>query len=111
IHGEEPPQISAAVRHHRSTRTKSFDVTIGQEPQYLIPLFEQAFDLPAVPRLDRTDAGTGRDAPISNAELGAFGHALGSAMQTRSDPVGGRVRAENPLYELEAGVRRLDKSS
>ena len=101
----DPPQIRATLAYGRGGNSKSFDLSIGQEPRYLVPLFEEAFDLSAVPRLEPTDApGTS----ITNADLGALGHGIGSVMQTQSHRTGGVVRAENPGYDLKARVREFD---
>jgi hypothetical protein len=84
-------------------QSKSFDLTIGNEPNYLVPLFDRAFDLQAVPRLDVT----GPAESITNEDLGTLGMTIASLALTPKEPEGARMQLEGAHYDLQVHVRRV----
>jgi hypothetical protein len=113
--GTEPPCLRAALITGSSAQdarggTKRFELTLSYEPDYLVPLFEDAFEVSAVPRLEVADTAAVPEGAPTDTDLAALGVALGATGLIRLDSRGGSVRVEGTLYDLEARIRILDKS-
>jgi hypothetical protein len=109
IGGGEPPQVRADVTHRSAAERegrhgKRFGLVIGQKPDYLVPLFEQAFELPGIPLLRLLDESIVQEDLITEVDLGALGLAIGALAVTAHDSNAGRMRLESELYDLEARV-------
>jgi len=102
------PRVRADVTHRATTSTnaaacqsRSFDLVIRHEPNYLVRLFEQAFELPGVPSCRRID---GESELVAATDLGVLGMAIGALAIGAHDPRAGRTRLESALYDLEARI-------
>jgi hypothetical protein len=100
----QPMRMRAELTDRRartSSGTRQFELELIEEPDYLIPLFEQAFDLPAVPRLHRVDASREQDL-ITGEDLAVLGMATGVIALTPQHPKRAHVRLQAARYDLQA---------
>jgi hypothetical protein len=88
---------------------EAFRLTIGHEPNYLVPLFKQAFELPAVPSLQRLGEASESDEHITEEDLAlSVWRWVRQALVPR-DPQGGSMQLQSALYDLEARVCSASK--
>jgi hypothetical protein len=113
VAGTEPPCFRAelttvASAQVSSPTAKRFALTLRPEPDYLVPLFADAFAVPAVPLLEVADPAAVSEREVRETDLAALGMALGATGLMPLDPSGGSIRVEGPLYDLEARIETLD---